>query len=1171
MLNAVAVADDPPELLDRTAEALAGLPNDAAFKSLEIGDFNADGLEDLVIARREMPPVLLINNSGTLTNNTDLFLPAFENAANSNSAEAFDANADGLTDLVFARLGRAPRLYLNLGHGQSGNWLGFDQGTDLIGATNSLVIESGDITGDGAPDLFVVQVELAGNKLLVNDGGGNFAEESARLGELAGLERGHSVRLEDIESDGDIDIIYIEADLFLHLYFNDGTGRYSNSRRQTFQNSDRFAYKFGAADFNNDGIIDFRQYSNTAPMAEMSIGILDSNGLPVYLRRQDAPMLRGNRKHGTVHMRDIDGDGDIDYILSSMLRNFGGLSNTFEGMRTELVLNEGVDSGVFSTFTGEEWGRDESMDMKILDVNNDGRMDLFVAHQNHYAVYMYDAGAKQVQLGPVTSTPEVAGAAVTFTATLLAGDNPAFQWDLGNGEIITTSEPTLTHVFDEPGRHLVTLTARNGAGSDQTIYRHRAHEPLLDGLARSSSTIVTDRSATAERVWVVNPDHDSVSVLDAVSGARLAEIAVGDEPRGIAVASDDYIIVSNKRSASLTLISRRLLTVAGQVSLVAGSRPHGIVADKNASRVYVALEGTGEIALVTVPQGDSALPAAVLLKDIGFSPRHLALSADGTVLYISRFITGHLVGESTRNVSTDGGGEILRMNTQSLEVTGTAVLPYNNVSDTDVSARGIPNYLIAPAIAPHGGSALVGAKLDNIYRGTMRDGNSRRHNALVRSMLAEIDLAPFQENLRARIDFDNNSPPTAVVYGPTGNVVFVVHEGSRLFEIVDAYRGETLFSTEVGFAPQGLALSADGKRIFIDNYLSRSVSIFDLSELMAGFSDNANLIGGTSTTSSEALSPDVLLGKRLFHDANSGALAGQKYISCAVCHSEAGHDGRTWDFSDTGEGLRNTIDLRGRAGTGHGNVHWSANFDEIHDFENDIREVFKGSGLLSDDDYLRTSGILDKENPKAGLSAQLDALAAFVESLDDFGLSPHRQPGGELTEAGLRGREVFREAGCGSCHSGDEFTDSPGGRFHDIGTVDSDTGNRLGLALPGGGLDTPTLRGLWYSAPYLHDGSAATVDEAIAAHRRVAAFSINEYSSAQLSDLAQYLLQIDEREGPALPAPENEELLLNVGGSGCTLKTRAAIDPTLVIMTIVLIGLVRLRARTAGGIASAGR
>ena len=71
-------------------------------------------------------------------------------------------------------------------------------------------------------------------------------------------------------------------------------------------------------------------------------------------------------------------------------------------------------------------------------------------------------------------------------------------------------------------------------------------------------------------------------------------------------------------------------------------------------------------------------------------------------------------------------------------------------------------------------------------------------------------------------------------------------------------------------------------------------------------------------------------------------------MSCATCHLDGGHDGRVWDFTGRGEGLRNTATLHGRGGTAHGNVHWTANFDEIQDFENDMRGAFGGSGFLSD-------------------------------------------------------------------------------------------------------------------------------------------------------------------------------------------------------------------------------
>ena len=72
-------------------------------------------------------------------------------------------------------------------------------------------------------------------------------------------------------------------------------------------------------------------------------------------------------------------------------------------------------------------------------------------------------------------------------------------------------------------------------------------------------------------------------------------------------------------------------------------------------------------------------------------------------------------------------------------------------------------------------------------------------------------------------------------------------------------------------------------------------------------------------------------------------------MSCATCHADGGHDGRTWDLTGFGEGLRNTISLRGRGGMRAGPLHWSGNFDEVQDFEGQIRQLAGGSGLMSND------------------------------------------------------------------------------------------------------------------------------------------------------------------------------------------------------------------------------
>ena len=1116
------VAQDGPELLDRTAQTLSGLPNDSNNKSVEIGDFNQDGFEDLIVLRRESSAVLLINQNGVLTNRTDDFIASNANASNANYAESFDANGDGFPDLAIARPGASGMLLLNLGNDANGNWLGFNQGTVLNGANNGLVIEAGDINGDGASDLFVIQVENQTNQLLINNGNGAFTNEPERLGGLGSLTRGHVALLADADSDNDVDIVYIESDLFLHIYYNDGTGNFDNSRRHTFQNPDNFAYIFGAADFNGDGIFDFRQYSNPAPLAEISTGELDDAGLPVYTVRQEPPMLRGNRKHGFVHMRDIDGDGDMDYVLSSMLRNFGGLTNSFEGMRTEMVINQGFNSGTFRTFVGDDWGREESMDMKIIDVNGDGNMDMFVAHNNRYGVYMNSAPPKVVELGSLVSTPVESGLAVTLQAELTSGDQVSYSWDFGDGQSAETDSPAVNHVYAEPGRYLVTLTATGPFGSDQRTLRQRVHESLPALNARSSTTIAVN--SDTNQLWVVNPDNNSVSVIDATTGALLSEIATGLEPVSLWLAENNTVYVVNKTHASVSIISASDFSVQRTVWLRYASRPHGLVIDSSGSFAYVAHEVTGEVRKYSLPGFD--LAGELTGVD---SPRHLSINADGSRLYAPSFITPPQTGESTRNVSTAGGAKVQVIGSAGMSLLNTILLPVSTLDDTDVSARGIVNYLMAPAMSPSGSVMLIPAKQDNVFRGSMRDGNAREHNMLVRGVMSKVDLESAEEDITQRHDFDNNSQPTAALYGPTGNFLFVVHEASRLLEVIDTYSGDTVFSTEVGFAPRGLALSVDGGRLYVDNYLSRSVSVFDVQDLMAGVSDNLELLLVSDTVTNEALPGEVLEGKRLFHDSGDAALSGQKYISCASCHSEMGHDGRVWDFSDAGEGLRNTIDLRGRAGTGHGNVHWTANFDEIHDFENDIREIFDGTGLLTDALYDQTIGILDAANPKAGLSSRLDALNAFTSSLIDFGLSPQRNSDGSLTAAAQSGKQIFRRANCAQCHSGDGFTDSPLERFHNIGTVDADTGGRLGRALPGGGLDTPTLRGLWHGAPYLHDGSAATLAEAVQAHTTDAVgFNVNLLSDTELSNLTAYLLQIDDTEPRATSVIDHDgDLIIN--------------------------------------------
>lgn len=194
-------------------------------------------------------------------------------------------------------------------------------------------------------------------------------------------------------------------------------------------------------------------------------------------------------------------------------------------------------------------------------------------------------------------------------------------------------------------------------------------------------------------------------------------------------------------------------------------------------------------------------------------------------------------------------------------------------------------------------------------------------------------------------------------------------------------------------------------------------------------------------------------------------------------------------------------------GVGHGNLHWTANFDEIQDFENDIRFQFSGTGFMRNDRFEASADQLGP--PKVGRSNDLDPLAVYVASLAQFPDSPHRNADGSLTAAGVRGAEIFAVRGCRQCHAGASFTDL---QRHDVCTIRPSSGLGTGQPLEGIGFETPTLKGIWDTAPYLHDGSATTLFDVLddAAHA-----GEEPMSETERADLVAYLLQIEDNEGAA--------------------------------------------------------
>jgi DNA-binding beta-propeller fold protein YncE len=674
-----------------------------------------------------------------------------------------------------------------------------------------------------------------------------------------------------------------------------------------------------------------------------------------------------------------------------------------------------------------------------------------------------------------------------------------YTWDFGDDSdpVGPTADAEVSHVYIEPGHYVVRVTVENDRESAAASCTQTIYSPPTPRAPSVSTTIAYDPAR--ERLWVVNTDSGSVGCVDARTNRMLFERAVGGAPRTLALAPDGSVWVVCQGDATVVVVDGARGTVLGRVPLPRASRPYGIAFDPGGGSAYVTLQALARLVRIDARTGK---PTGAVV--VGLEPHGVAVTADGKRLFVSRFI------------SPEDHGEITEVDAAAFRVTRRLTLAADTTPDSQENGRGIPNYVGALAISPDGARGWVPSAKANTLRGELRDGQALTFESTVRAIVSQIDLRTSQEDLEARRDLNNHEGAAAVCFSPLGDYVFVALQGSNAVDVLDAYDGRLVTSIErVGRTPQGLAISPDGSRLYVQCFLSRSVQVYNVRGITGATDGRARAVAGVRTVAAEPLPPRVLRGKQIFYNAADPRMCRDGYLSCASCHLDGDGDGRVWDFTDRGEGLRNTIPLIGRRGMAEGRLHWSANFDEVQDFEDTIRRSFSGRGFMPDRLYRAGSRSTPLGDPKAGLSPSLDALAAYVTSLRRVNPSPFRRADGALTPDGEAGRTLFVRLGCGACHSGRDFTDSASGALHDVGTLKPSSGRRLGGPLAG--IDTPTLKGVWESAPYLHDGSAPTLLHVLTTADPLGRHSpAGQLSAAELRQMVDYLRQIDDSE----PAPE---------------------------------------------------
>ncbi len=672
-----------------------------------------------------------------------------------------------------------------------------------------------------------------------------------------------------------------------------------------------------------------------------------------------------------------------------------------------------------------------------------------------------------------------------------------YRWTIGD-DVMTDFQvgpPSIDYVFPKPGHFTIAVAVRDDTGTVAETLTHMVHYPVTAVPANVSTTIVYD--AARNRVYNVNQDNDTISAIDPTALMKVGELAVYKDPEALALAPNGKLWVVHRDDYAIAIVNPDTLQIEKGFRLPYASQPIGLVMSPTGDAAYVTLMALGKLLKLDPVTGNVLGEVAV-----GSSARGVSVAADGKRVFVTRFISGPT------------GGEVVEVDGPTLAVTNRFVLtPDTTTVDTDQQGRGLPNFLFGVGLSPDARQAWIPAKKDDIFRGLARVGDNAvvlplTQDNTVRPMVSVLDLSETVEHIEKRIDNDDRDLPSFVEFSPLGDYAFTTLTGTNAIEVRDAYtRDFKTLLTDAGLTPRGTVIGPKNL-LFAQGSMGRSIAVFDIASILDSSDIKSKHVADISVVATEKLAPDVLLGKQVFSNSADARMTIQGYLTCITCHLDGGDDGQVYDFTSRGEGFRNTISLRGHRGNGQGNLLWSGAFDEVQDFEQEIRGLFLGRGFIGDDALAQGSHAKALGDPKKGMSKELDGVAAYLATLDHVNPSPFRDTDGTMTADALVGQELFGKLGCDFCHSGRDFTDSARGRLHDVGTLKPTSGMRDGGPLLG--LDTPSLLGVWESPPYLHDGSAATLKDVLTtANANDQHGFTSSLNPQQVDQLVAFLQQID--------------------------------------------------------------
>ena len=635
---------------------------------------------------------------------------------------------------------------------------------------------------------------------------------------------------------------------------------------------------------------------------------------------------------------------------------------------------------------------------------------------------------------------------------------------LGLGSTLGQSDARSRHVSMDQAGGFVTpqtfamLTRPVGKASAP---RHMAIQTTLAG-----STV----AALADGAVVIDPDSGQLVRTDS-KGKALARIDIGPEASQLAVdRSRSLAYVVNRRADQIQVVSLAGKGLRAVREIDTATDPYGVALTPDGSKLLVTAVADRVLTAYRAETGE------VLWKvPLASEPRGVAVSRGGDQVAVAFLTTGTMARGALK------GDKAPRLEHVALNQNigpqngsfgfGAARQVVAGAMHPDVASSGNPKdhpgessaraaFTVAfigheLAVVPHQVSTphqSEGSENTGGYGGGFSSPIVHRL-AFVGGKQGEPRLAAASLSLHQ---------PRAMAYDDRRDRLYLFGYGSDSMTVMgDASQASVHLAFERALSeagecgPTGAALADDGQ-VMVFCALSRKLLVIDAADAQS------TKVAVADELTKSRLGADELAGRRLFRKGNDVRISKGGGMACESCHPDGRTDGLSWRIESK---VLQTPLLAGRIAGTHP-FKWDGGDKTINDSLTNTMRRLGGHGLGQ---------------------TEVKQLAAFLESLD----AP-RAPRVKDRKAVARGEKLFASdtTGCASCHGGAKMTDRQTHALaHDLEAS-----------------DTPSLIGLSGSAPYFHDGSAATLEALLTDRGSVHGMGKTaRLSEKQIDDLISYL------------------------------------------------------------------